>query len=220
VEAYLETGSRLLMAAVLGGLIGLERESMNRPAGLRTHLLVCTGAALIMMVSLNVYGLYKGETNADPARIAAQVVSGIGFLGAGTILREGITVRGLTTAASLWVVAGVGLAVGAGFFLEAVMTATIVLLALVFLGKVDRLLLARRRVRRLTVTARDEPGLLGQLGSALGTQSVNIVDVHIQQLDKNLVLIHFDVQYPINLPPERLAETLYNVPGVLEIKRG
>ena len=190
---------------------------MNRPAGLRAHLLVCTGAALIMMVSLNVYGLYKGRQT--PTRpIAAQVVSGIGFWSAGTILREGITVRGLTTAASLWVVAGVGLAVGAGFFLEAVMTATIVLLALV-LERVDRLLLPAGGAA-FDGHGADEPGLLGQLGSALGTQSVNIVDVHIQQLDKNLVLIHFDVQYPINLPPERLAETLYNVPGVLEIKRG
>lgn len=103
---------RLLLAGLMGGIIGLERESHGRPAGLRTHIIVSLGSCLIMLVSI--YG-FEDAGNRDPARLAAQVISGIGFLGAGTILREGATIIGLTTAASLWVVAGIGLAMGAVF---------------------------------------------------------------------------------------------------------
>ena len=109
---------KLALAGILGGLIGLERESLNRPAGLRTYTLVTVGSALAMIVSLDMYFQYYQTVNADPGRIAAQVISGIGFLGAGTIMREGATVRGLTTAAGLWVVACIGLAVGAGLYIQ------------------------------------------------------------------------------------------------------
>lgn len=106
-----ETMLPLLVALVCGGVVGLERESANRPAGLRTHVLVCVGSALIMQVSMVMYDMTLDTNfgNGDPGRIAAQVVSGIGFLGAGTIMREGVNIRGLTTAASLWVVAGLSL---------------------------------------------------------------------------------------------------------------
>ena len=106
---------RLVLSCILGGMIGYERQSRNKSAGLRTNVLVCLGSCLIMVLSQAIYQNVEGKTNADPARLAAQVVSGIGFLGAGAIMKEGLTVTGLTTAACLWVVAGVGLAVGAGF---------------------------------------------------------------------------------------------------------
>ncbi|HBL37110.1 MAG TPA: methyltransferase, partial [Firmicutes bacterium] len=108
-----------MVATLLGAVIGLEREQHGRPAGLRTHILVALGSCLIMLVSI--YGFPSG-TGSDPARLAAQVVSGIGFLGAGTILRDGTSIRGLTTAASLWVVAGIGLAAGTGFYWAAAIT--------------------------------------------------------------------------------------------------
>jgi putative Mg2+ transporter-C (MgtC) family protein len=101
----------LLLAALLGGLIGLERELHDRPAGLRTHVLVCVGAALITLISSRLALDFPGRT--DPTRIAAQIVSGIGFLGAGAILRAGFSIHGLTTAASIWTTAGIGIAVGA-----------------------------------------------------------------------------------------------------------
>lgn len=101
----------LLLAAVLGGLIGLERELHDRPAGLRTHVLVCVGAALITLISSRLALDFPGRS--DPTRIAAQIVSGIGFLGAGAILRAGFSIHGLTTAASIWTTAGIGIAVGA-----------------------------------------------------------------------------------------------------------
>ncbi len=120
---------RLCLAALLGGLVGMERGSGDRPAGLRTHILVCTGSTLIMLVSA--YGLQNSGVGYDGSRIAAQVVSGIGFLGAGTILHEGLTVRGLTTAASLWMVAAIGLAIGAGMLAVSVFATVIMLITLV-----------------------------------------------------------------------------------------
>jgi putative Mg2+ transporter-C (MgtC) family protein len=125
---------RLALAAVLGGLIGVERELREREAGLRTHLLVSLGSAAFTIVGA--YGFHdfiaSGDTvvRTDPTRIAAQIVTGIGFLGAGAIIRQGLSVRGLTTAATLWVVASVGMAAGAGYYSAAVITTGVVLVAL------------------------------------------------------------------------------------------
>src|SRR6184192_3671161 len=140
---------RLAVAGGLGGAIGLERELRERQAGLRTHLVVCVGSALFTIVSA--YGfseflLHGGSVvRADPTRIAAQIVSGIGFLGAGAIIRQGLSVRGLTTAATLWVVAAIGLATGAGYYSGALITTGVVLLALYPLRIVAYRILRRYR---------------------------------------------------------------------------
>jgi putative Mg2+ transporter-C (MgtC) family protein len=129
---------RLVMAIVFGGLIGLEREVHGKAAGIRTHALVSVGSALIMIVSTDLYLAYRGVTEVDPGRIAAQVVSGIGFLGAGAIIRFPTGITGLTTAASLWVVAGIGLACGAGFLKLAIVATVLVLVVLVVFAKVGQ----------------------------------------------------------------------------------
>lgn len=127
---------RLLAGALLGGLVGFERERHNKKiAGFRTHILVCVGSTLIMLTSIHVFELYAGMAPVDPSRIAAGVITGIGFLGAGTIIRSRTTVTGLTTAASLWAISGVGLAVGCGFYLAAFMATSVVLAALYLLRK-------------------------------------------------------------------------------------
>ena len=127
---------RLVLGALLGGLVGFEREKHNRRmAGFRTHILVCVGSALIMLTSLYMFTNYGQDVASDPARIAAGVIIGIGFLGAGTIIRSGTSVIGLTTAASLWTVAGIGLAVGCGFYIASYVTTLIVLLTLYALRK-------------------------------------------------------------------------------------
>ena len=128
---------RLILAAVLGGMVGLERELHDKAAGFRTHILVCIGSCLMMLTSMHIFDIYKGIATPDPARIAAQVVTGVGFLCAGTIIRYGATVKGLTTAASIWAIAGVGLAVGSGFYFAAIVTSIIILLSLYTLSKVD-----------------------------------------------------------------------------------
>jgi len=124
-----EIALRILLACVFGGIVGFQREKNDSPAGFRTHILVCLGAALIMILSM--YGFADFTTvSKDPARLASQVVSGIGFLGAGTILRDGVSVKGLTTAASLWVVSAIGLAAGAGFYFSSFLVTCIVFLTL------------------------------------------------------------------------------------------
>lgn len=127
MQLELESVIKILIAVLVGGFIGLERESANRPAGLRTHILVCVASALVM--DMNIL-LAKEFINTDPVRLGAQVISGMGFLGAGTIIKEGVNVRGLTTAAGLWAVACLGLVIGAGFYLLAIFASLVMLITL------------------------------------------------------------------------------------------
>lgn len=127
--------TRLCFAALFGGLVGLEREIHGKTVGFRTHALVSIGSALIMVVSIDIYEAFRGVAQVDPSRIGAQVVSGIGFLGAGAIIRFPTQIQGLTTAAGLWVVAGIGLACGAGFIRPAFVTTVLVLAILALFGK-------------------------------------------------------------------------------------
>lgn len=151
-----DTLLRLAVAALLGGMIGLERERLEWAAGLRTHMLVCLGSALVMIVSSfgfeDVLKAGSPSIMLDPSRIAAQVVSGIGFLGAGTILffRQQV-IRGLTTAASLWTVAGIGLAVGGGLYLAAIFTTVLVVVILGLIKPLERRLFRRHLNRQLVI---------------------------------------------------------------------
>jgi len=135
---------RLALSVVLSGLIGLERQIHRRTAGLRTHILVCLGSCLIMLTSLYVFDIYKDKTTLDPARIASGVITGIGFLGAGTIMRARQGVIGLTTAASLWIVAGIGLSVGCGFYKAALTTALLTLVVLLFLRYAENIIFDKK----------------------------------------------------------------------------
>lgn len=139
---------RLTLAVALGGLIGLERQIHRRTAGLRTHILVSLGSCLIMLTSVYVFDIYKDKVPLDPARIAAGVITGIGFLGAGTIIREREEIRGLTTAASLWVVAAIGLAVGCSFYSAAIFTTFLTLVSLFFLRRIETRMLVKEEGKR------------------------------------------------------------------------
>lgn len=214
-----EIAARLLLALVFGGLIGLERESYGRPAGFRTHILVCLGAALIMIVS--VFGIAAvrfpfGRPTYDAARIAAQVVSGIGFLGAGTIMREGSTVRGLTTAASLWVVAGIGMAVGIGAYVPALITTGLVLITLLFLSNVERYFLSTKR-HVLFIEISDEPGQLGAIGLVLGRHGVNIHNVTMDQ-DVHPTMLELSLVLPKKLDRIGMLEEISQIDGVISVR--
>lgn len=139
----LEIFVRLSSAALAGGLIGIERELHGKEAGLRTHCLVSLGSALIMLVSIEMFHVYKTFAPVDPSRIAAQVVTGIGFLGAGTIIRSRTGVVGLTTAAGLWTASGIGLACGMGYFRAAVISSLIVLFVLTVFAQIGKKLGSR-----------------------------------------------------------------------------
>ncbi len=130
VQFAVDAVIKLTLTVFFSGLIGFEREHSHRPAGFRTHILVAVGSTLVMMTSGFVFQEYEGLSSFDPTRLGAQVISGIGFLGAGTILREGFTVKGLTTAASLWAVSCIGLAVGAGYYIGALVTTLFIYITL------------------------------------------------------------------------------------------
>ncbi len=199
---------RLIEAAVLGGLIGLERERNNQPAGLRTHIILCLGSALIMEVSLRIGAL---TPTGDPGRIAAQVVTGIGFLGAGAIMRMGASVRGLTTAASIWTTAGIGLAVGAGYHLEAVSVVVIMLLSLSLLKKVGRSLSGRRRFKilEIEVSGADEEIIIQELEDILSKERCNVREMDVKKnSDNGSMVIRAQITAPGDFDPPRLVEQL------------
>jgi len=210
---------KLGVAAVLGALVGLEREATRRPAGLRTHILVCMGSTLIMIVSLDLHAVFAGSAAVDPGRIAAQVVSGIGFLGAGTILREGVSVRGLTTAASLWVIAGIGLAVGAGMLIPAAAATVLALATLALLSGVERRLLGGHQITVLTLTIVDVPGQVGRIGAALGASQSNITALSLQPARKaGYVMLEVHVRLGPGLSPAELVERLAQLEGVSAVE--
>lgn len=144
---------KLSLAVFLGGIIGFEREIAGKPAGLRTNILICIGAALLMDLSTRI-GLVDGKRVGDPARIAAQIVSGVGFLGAGTIMHAQGMVTGLTSAATIWVVAAIGMTVGAGFYIEGIGAGLLVTFVLAGLGGLEHWVRRARRVVSATVRVR------------------------------------------------------------------
>jgi len=163
----------------------------------------------------------QGMTNADPARLAAQVVSGIGFLGAGAIMKEGPTIKGLTTAASLWVVASVGIATGAGALVGAVATTVLVVLALEVLPKIDKLYTSRSpRVRDLLIKALDKPGLIGRIGSCLGGLGVGILQIQIEDAEEpGKIYIPVTVKLSDNNELDEVIRELCEIEGVLDINK-
>jgi len=155
---------RLLTAAVLGGLVGVEREMHQQPAGLRTHMILAIGSTLAMCLSIDLAMQFQPLVpNGDPARLAAQVISGIGFFGAGAIFRYGATIKGLTTATSLWTVAIVGLVVGAGHFFSAGVATALLLGALSMLDQLEKRFLANSVTRTINVRIQGRQGLVEEL---------------------------------------------------------
>lgn len=211
----LDTVIRLVLAAALGGIIGFEREQHDRPAGLRTHILVCMGSALLMLTSVEVFWAYRDLGDPDPGRIAAQVVSGIGFLGAGTILREGVTVRGLTTAASLWVVAALGLAVGSGLYLGALVVTFLSLAVLGYQARVETSLFRDRLRRRLRLVIEDRPGVISRVGVVLEERGIKILNLEIGEGDEEgEVVLLFTLTLPGRTRFSSLVEDLVMIEGV------
>lgn len=208
---------RLILSAILGGSIGIEREANNRPAGLRTHILVSVGSTLIMLVSI--YG-FNGE--GDPARLASQVVSGIGFLGAGTILRTGNSIKGLTTAASLWVCAGIGLAIGSGYYIGGIITVLIVLISLISLGTVERKIF-KSSYKIFIITGGERPGLIGDIGTLFGKHYITIKNISISQIDTDedgifeLLDVNITVKIPTNLRIDNVINEVYKINSVTNV---
>jgi putative Mg2+ transporter-C (MgtC) family protein len=211
---------RLALAAALGGVIGFERELREREAGLRTHMLVCLGSSLFTIVSA--YGFHDflvggGQiVRADPTRIAAQVVTGIGFLGAGAIIRQGASVRGLTTAATLWVAAAIGMACGAGYYPGAVIGTIVTIVALWPIRVISYRVLQeiRPRERSIVVELRPETKM-SQLLDVLEEQHAKIEHVHLEDgRDRRIVSLTLDT------PSEKLVGTIGDLDFVQGVNWG
>lgn len=199
---------RLLLITLIAGAIGFERERRGRAAGFRTHILVGVGACLIMLTGLYLAESLAGRTELDPTRMAAQVISGIGFLGAGTILRFRASVRGLTTAASLWTVGGVGVAVGAGFVHGALLTGLTLILVLFGLSRLDQ---AMRKdwYQTLIVETVGTPEELVRVRALLAEYDLEIHDLDVKpghQADR--VRLEFQVKSAVDQPREEIIEHL------------
>jgi putative Mg2+ transporter-C (MgtC) family protein len=214
---------RLALSALLGSFIGYERERLAWAAGLRTHMLVCVGSCLIMIVSA--YGFVDVTApgvGLDPSRMAAQVVSGIGFLGAGAIMARGEIVRGLTTAASVWSVAGVGLAVGGGLYIPAVAATAIILIILAGIKPLERRFIASRQLRAIVIFTERDALSLPRLHEALGPGSARVKTFVMRHkadapdIDEIQITLSRLTQGQFSAVSKRLGE----LPGVLEIKEG
>jgi putative Mg2+ transporter-C (MgtC) family protein len=207
VEVFrLELLGKLVMAVILGGAIGLERELKGKPAGLRTNILICMGAALITDVSIRMVGA-DGARVGDPARLAAQIVSGVGFLGAGTIMQGSGIVTGLTSAATIWVVAAIGIAVGSGEYVEAAGAGMLVTVVLAWLGRAEHWLRRARRVVNYTIRAK--PGTtLDSIRATLQEEGIRVISHkafdHPRDRTFELRLTGPAVQFEV--VPERLME--------------
>jgi len=219
---YVEFLGRLVLAALLGGVVGLEREIHGRPAGIRTYLILSLGTALLMVLSeylvVGYHGKYPGVSlQGDPGRIAGQAITGIGFLGAGVIIRYQDIVRGLTTAACVWLVCSVGLAVGAGFYVLGVMVTLLTLLALIGLKAVER------RMRKdwfedLQVVSTDLPGQITRVKSLITQHGFEVTASGLRRdAEKKELKATFQVRVRAIQPPREILQDLLALEGVKEV---
>jgi len=204
---YHEIAIRLILSTILGGIIGIERERRNQPAGLRTHIILCVGSTLMMLVSIYVASEIGNPENSDPGRIAAQVVSGIGFLGAGAILRFGVSIKGLTTAASLWTTAGIGLAAGAGFYVGSLLATIIIIIALTLLSKWEKVFLASKGTRSINLVAKDVPDIIGKVEKTLNKHGIAITTI---QIYRNVIRDSLDIIATVTTAPGLNISALSN----------
>lgn len=221
MPTHLEIVLRLALGAVLGGLVGLERERLEWVAGLRTHMLVCVGATLIMIVSIWGFGDIVGRPGVvlDPSRVAAQVVSGIGFLGAGTILflRQEV-IRGLTTAASLWTVAGVGLAVGGGLYVAAIAATVLVLVILALVKPLEKRLFRRDQVRRFEICIDREQVTLREIDAIIESTGLPVDKISLSRGEDSVSTVKFTLLKGTARPAVAdLLDRIQRVSGVLSV---
>ncbi|NMC73216.1 MAG: MgtC/SapB family protein [Geobacteraceae bacterium] len=214
---------RLLLAALLGGVIGLEREIHGRPAGFRTHLLVSLGSCVFAVISVSLYRMYGDFTGripvgVDPARVAAQVVTGIGFLGAGAILRDKASIRGLTTAACLWVASAVGVACGIGLYSVSVLVTVVAVGSLLLLKKVEGVL-TRDAFSAVKVWSMDVEGQMERIENLLAGFDMKMLNACIEHdLEKQEIFLGFEIKITRRETGYRIVDRIVATPGVKKVR--
>ena len=209
---------KVLLAVCFGSLIGLEREHAHRPAGLRTHILVCVGSCLVMLTSQFVYNYYhQFSPNMDISRLGAQVISGIGFLGAGTIIRNGSSVKGLTTAASLWTVACVGLATGIGFYFGATVTTLIIFLSLAYIKKFSNFYTQKKATLAITTETSELNDVVTSVESLLSEKSIKVNGVSVKSLKDTNSEMFFQLSMNEEFNPALILGDINALNGVVSV---
>ena len=211
----LEIFLRLAAALVAGGIIGYERERDSQPAGLRTHMILALGAALVMILSVNI-GIKYGS---DPSRLAAQVVSGIGFLGAGAILRFGFNVKGLTTASTLWTTAMVGMTIGYGYYLVSLFAVVIMIIVLTLVERFEKKFVRVNVIRTVVVDVHEREGILREVRKTISKMADALLAFSVQKSVKNKHMrLEIVARFNRNEKLEDMLEVISSIEGVKGIK--
>ena len=211
---------RIALASFFGALIGLEREHARRPAGLRTHVLVCVGSCLVMLTSEFIYSKYKYTApNIDVARLGAQVISGIGFLGAGTIIRNGNTVKGLTTAATIWAVACIGLATGIGYYAGAIAATVIIRLILAYLKAIAISAYDHTISCQLNIKLLHSPELINTIEDKFSNKAITINNIRFRTDKDNVTEVTYHLSMNENADILPIIKDLYNINEIIEIEK-
>ena len=206
---------RLLVSLLIGGAVGLERRWRLQPAGFRTHILICLGATLLMMLSIYIPQVYH---TGDPGRIAAQTITGIGFLGAGAIIKIGSNIRGLTTAASIWLIAAIGMSVGAGLYVISGIASILMLTALIVLERFEKRLIPDYTTKVLTVITERRVITSDSILAILKSYPLTVVNVDIHHnLTNNTTDMNFMITYHNNLPVDSIIERIGDMEPVMDV---
>ena len=210
---------RLVLAAMLSGAIGFEREFHGRAAGFRTHILLCVGSTLVMLTSMHIFDIYSSKVAADPARIAAGVITGIGFLGAGTIMHSKSAVRGLTTAASLWVVAGIGLAVGSGMYYGAIVTTLLTVITLMLFSKLEYVMIRKDWYKTIIIETKEGVDQLKAIREIITDRKSEITDFEVDKARDGVNMV-LKVGLKLNQirTADQIIDDLSHLDGVKHVK--
>ncbi len=210
---------RLLISFIAGGFIGWDRERRLQPAGLRTHILICMGATLVMIVSIFIPQTFQDFQNGDPGRIAAQAVSGIGFLGAGAILKFGVNIKGLTTAASIWITAALGLAVGTGLYVVSIISVVFILFVLRALDLFERFVFTQKSTKAIKITVNNNQFDVDYVKDVLKEYKIKIITVDIDSdIEKNTKIYIFYIIFPEKIKLMELEEDLGNIQNIVNFR--
>jgi len=210
---------RLIMAVVLSGIIGFEREFHGRAAGFRTHILLCIGSTLVMLTSIHIFDVYNAMVPCDPARMAAGVVTGIGFLGAGTIMHSKSSVKGLTTATSLWVVAGIGLAVGSGMYFASIATTVITMVTLFFFSRMEHAMIRKDWYKTLIIESREGVTQIKGAREVLAEYGVRVTDFEVERSeDGTSMVLEIGVRLSTSRNDDSIVQDILKLEGVKSVK--
>jgi putative Mg2+ transporter-C (MgtC) family protein len=210
---------RLILASVLSGIVGFERELHGRAAGFRTHILLCIGSTLVMLTSIHIFDVYNSRVPCDPARIAAGVVTGIGFLGAGTIMHSKSSVRGLTTATSLWVVAAIGLAVGSGMYFAASATTAITMITLFLFGRVEHAMIRKDWYRTILIEAQEGVTQIKGAREVLSEYGVQVTDFEVEKSgDGSTMTLKIGMKLPTSKDNDHIVQDISRLDGVKNVR--